>query len=430
LDFSYDFGDAHINYIENSLTMDIKNKKFTIIGAARSGLAAAEVVLQLGGISKISDAKDVVAVSPGITIESGGHTKAFIQDSDYIILSPGVSIYSEPVQWAKEKGIEVMGEIEFAYRLCPCPMVAVTGSNGKTTTATLIAHILKKAGRTVALCGNIGSPFSSHVLNLKKTDIVVLEISSFQLESTTHFRPHVAVWLNFSENHLDRHKDLNEYYEAKKKILENQGPEDFAVLNSVQYEFHELAAKVNAKVLFFNEPDAPLDITNPNCRAAMTAAEALGVSQAISRQVFAEFKGVEHRLELVRTLNGVEYVNDSKSTTAEAGRWALSCAQKPLIMICGGSDKKINYTDLRTLVAKKVKCMVAIGQISTQIKETFGDVVPVETADSLAKAVDTARQKASIGDCVMLSPMTASFDMFEDYEHRGRCFKDIVGKLI
>ncbi len=410
--------------------IDLKNKKVTVIGAARSGIAAADLVLRLGGIPKISDSKKQISVSPGIRIEVGGHTKEFIQDSDYVILSPGVRLDSQPVQWAREKGIEVMGEVELAFRCCPCPIVAVTGSNGKTTTVTLVAEILKKANRIVRLCGNIGSPFSSHVLNLKQTDIVVLEISSFQLESTIHFKPHVAVWLNFSRNHLDRHKDLAEYFEAKRKILKNQDQEDFIIFNFDQEEFQELAKGLRSKVLFFNGPQSPLDITNPNYRAAMVVAKALGISEDISRQVFSEFKGVEHRLELVRTLHGVDYINDSKSTTDQSGQWALERMTKPAIMICGGSEKNIDYKGLKLLVGEKVKHMIAIGQIRGQIKDTFADVVPLEVVDSLDSAVRIAQEKASLGDCVLFSPMTASFDMFKDYEHRGKVFKEIVEQLL
>lgn len=412
--------------------MDLKNKKVTILGAARSGLAAAEVVTRLGGIAKVSDSKagsQELLELKSTLMETGGHTQEFIRDSDYVVLSPGVRIDSQPVQWAKAAGIEVMGEIEFAFRLCPCPIVAVTGSNGKTTTSTLIAKILKKSGRQVYLCGNIGSPFSAHVLNLKKTDIVVLEISSFQLESTIDFKPHVAVWLNFSQNHLDRHKDLQEYFEAKKKIFQNQDVHDVAVLNFAKNEFHDLARHLKAKVLFFNKPGEAGDITNPNYMAAMIAAEALGISRDLCRQVFAEFKGVEHRLELVRNLHDVDYINDSKSTTAEAGQWALERMSKPVVMICGGSDKHIDYQHLKTLVSKKVKYMIAIGEIKKQIQETFAGVVSLETADSFDVAIKKAQQKAEAGDCVLLSPMTASFDMFKDYEHRGRVFKEIVHHL-
>ena len=413
------------------MNFDLKNKKVTVIGLARSGVAVAHAVKVLGGISKISEFKPRESVQMNgleifdILVEYGGHTKAFIEDSDYVVLSPGVRQDIPPVQWAKAKGIEVMGEIEFAYRLCPCPIVAVTGSNGKTTTSTLIAAILKKAGRDVVLCGNIGSPFSKHVLDLKPSNIVVLEISSFQLESTSTFQPHVAVWLNFSQNHLDRHKDLQEYFDAKNKILANQDSSDFTVLNRDQIEFTALAASLQSQVIFFNGKGQE----NPNHQAAMAAVKALGISEDICRQVFAEFKGVEHRLEFVRNLNGVDYINDSKSTTAEAGRWALERIHKPMILICGGRDKHIDFSVLRDLVRQKVKHMIAIGEARDIMKNTFEDLVPVDTFTAFEEAIQGAKARAISGGCIVLSPMCASFDMFNDYEHRGKVFKEIVNKL-
>jgi len=435
---------------------NVKGKKITIIGAARSGLAAAQVVLRLGGIAKISDSKAIGDTldsrlyvngeyslggrggDKGRTlVEAGGHTKDFIQDSDYVVLSPGVRRDAEPVLWARERGIEVMGEIEFAFRLCPCPIVAVTGSNGKTTTSTVIAEIIKASGRRVCLCGNIGSPFSKYVLDLTASDIVVLEISSFQLESTIHFKPHVSVWTNFSQNHLDRHKDLQEYFEAKCRILVNQGPEDFAVLNFQEPLHRKLVDRLKSKVLFFNQSDARLAfpvkgegvVDNPNYLAALQAAHALGISDQVCMKVFAEFKGVEHRLEFVRDLGGIDFINDSKSTTVEAGRWALERAHRPLIMICGGLDKHLDYAPLKPLVAQKVKHMIAIGQARDIMKSTFGDVVAVDTFTSFEEAVTAARHVAKPGECVLLSPMCASFDMFKDYEDRGRIFKEIVNNL-
>ena len=407
----------------------------------------ANVVLRLGGVAKITEGKQLEEFSAQlkelsdpakVIIEAGGHTQGFIEDSDYVVLSPGVRLDALPVKWARACGIEAMGEVEFAARLCPCPIVAITGSNGKTTTSTVIAEIIKRAGRNVCLCGNIGSPFSKHVLDLKPTDTVVLEISSFQLESTIHFKPHVAVWTNFSQNHLDRHKDLEEYFQAKCKIFANQDAKDFAVLNFLDPEHRKLAGQLRAKVLFFNEitssPSAPHNdimgkVDNPNYLAAMQAAKALGISGDICFKVFAEFKGVEHRLEFVRDLGGVDFINDSKSTTVEAGRWALERSLKPLVMICGGLDKHLDYSPLKSLVAKKVKHMIAIGQARDIMKSTFGDVVAVDTFISLEEAIKTARKIAKSGDCVLLSPMCASFDMFKDYEHRGRCFKEIVNNL-
>jgi len=429
---------------------DLKNKRVTVIGAARSGIAVANVVLRLGGIPKISEGKPLEQFSvqlkeltdpDHVKIEAGEHTQAFIQDSDYVVLSPGVRLDSLPVQWARESKIEVMGEVEFAYRLCPCPIVAVTGSNGKTTTSTVIAEIIKASGRSVCLCGNIGSPFSKHVLDLKPTDTVVLEVSSFQLESTIYFRPHVAVWTNFSQNHLDRHKDLEEYFQAKCKIFANQDKSDFAVVNFLgpqhrkqsDYFLHPHSTHrgeaLKAKILFFNKPGITPGVDNPNYLAAIQAAQALDISEAICLKVFSTFKGVEHRLEFVRALGGVDFINDSKSTTVEAGRWALERAVKTTVMICGGLDKHLDYSPLKSLVARKVRHMIAIGQARDIMKSTFADVVPVDTFTSLQEAVSAAQGIARPGESVLLSPMCASFDMFKDYEDRGRCFKELVQQL-
>ena len=423
---------------DTKMSFDLKDKRVTVIGAARSGIAVANAVVRLGGIAKISDNKSLeecgvllkeLSFPNAVTIEAGGHTKDFIQDSDYVVLSPGVRLDMLSVKWARDVGIEVMGEVEFAFRLCPCPIVAITGSNGKTTTSTVIAEIIKSAGRQVCLCGNIGSPFSRHVLDLKSTDTVVLEISSFQLESTIHFKPHVAVWTNFSQNHLDRHKDLDEYFQAKFKIFANQDSQDFAVLNFLDFEHQKISGALKAKVLFFNTPDEPEGVDNPNYLAAVQAARAMGIGEEVCLKVFSEFKGVEHRLEFVREIAGVEFINDSKSTTVEAGRWALERSLKPLVMICGGLDKHLDYSPLKPLVAKKVKHMIAIGQAREIMRSTFGDVVKVDTFTSLEDAVKSARELAQSGDRVLLSPMCASFDMFKDYEDRGRFFKEIVNNL-
>lgn len=416
----------------------LKNKRCTIIGAARSGIAAANTIVRLGGYAKISEfkSKDKIEAElrglenpAAVKLEYGGHTQAFIEDSDLIILSPGVGSGIAPVLWAKAAGIEVIGEIEFAFRLCQAPIIAVTGSNGKTTTVTVIAEILKRAGRSVILCGNIGSPFSKHVLSLTPQDIVVLEISSFQLETTVHFKPQVAVWLNFYQNHLDRHKDIDEYFQAKKRIFANQGPDEVAVINHKQDEFKNFSKELKSQVIFFNGPQAPKDIENPNFLAALAAVRVFGISDDISRDVLASFKGVEHRLEFVRSLKEVDYINDSKSTTPKAGEWALTHLQKPLVMICGGSDKHLDFSFLIHLVKAKVKHMIVFGQTKDILNETFQGVVPIDICVSLKDAVDTAQQRAKAGDAIVLSPMCASFDMFNDYEHRGRCFKDIVMEL-
>ena len=280
------------------------------------------------------------------------------------------------------------------------------------------------------LCGNIGTPLTKYALDLTPEDTVVLEVSSFQLESTVQFRPHVAVLLNFSENHLDRHKDLDEYFDAKWRMFANQTPQDFAILNSENARIKNKAGLLSAQVSFFNSSDKINLNANPNYLAVIEAARVLGIPSSVCADVFKNFKGVEHRMELVRTIDGVDYINDSKSTTAEATRWALERTAKPVWLICGGRDKNIDFSVLKGLVKAKVKKILAIGEAKDKIYKTFADVVPVEICSSLEDAVGFARREANAGECVVISPMCASFDMFKNFEHRGKVFKEIVHKLV
>ena len=415
--------------------MDLKNKKVTIIGLARSGIAVAQIVKKLGGRPRITEQKSVDDFKkensqwlepPDVVYELGGHTRAFVEESDLVVLSPGVRKDAVPVGWALAKGIPVVGEIELAYQFCPAPIIAVTGSNGKTTTVTLIAEILKKTGKNVFLCGNIGRPFSQCVLEMKPDDWAVLEVSSFQLETIQQFKPRVALFLNFSENHLDRHKDIQEYFEAKARIFENQDEGDFAILNYQQPQLRTLAGTLKAKVSFFNSPEKVSLHSNPNYWAALEASRILGIPSRIAQEVFQQFKGVEHRLEFVRTLSGVDYINDSKATTVASGRWALERMEKPVIMICGGRDKNLDFSVLRDIVKKKVKKMIAYGEAREKLKKIFSDVTAFESYPTLEGAVASAHQSALAGDCVVLSPMCASFDLFSNYEERGRVFKNLV----
>lgn len=420
--------------------MDLKNKKVTVLGLGRSGTALVELIASLKGIPRISEKASYDSVKKTlegcllkdkIETEFGNHSREFIDKSDLVVLSPGVRIDALPVRWAREKNIPVIGEIELAWSFCDKPVIAVTGSNGKTTVSTLIKEFLVAAGKKVCLCGNIGSPFSKHVLKLKDKDFVVLEISSFQLESIVQFRPHVAVFINFSQNHLDRHKDLQEYLDAKKRIFVNQTKDDYAVLNYQDPTVRGLAPELKAKVIYFNSPQVleRVSIPNPNYLAASAAAGVLGVSQEICRKAFEGFKGVEHRLERVRTIEGVDFINDSKSTTIESGRWALESIQRPVILICGGRDKNLDFSVLKGLVGKKVKLMITIGEAREKIRQAFKGTVPIEESDSFKGAVLLARQKAVRGDCVVLSPMCASYDMFSNFEERGKVFKEIVNGI-
>ncbi|MDP8212676.1 MAG: Mur ligase family protein [Candidatus Zapsychrus exili] len=425
--------------------LDIANKRVTIIGAQKSGIASAYLANNFCAVVKITDK----AISPfldkdtrdwikenDISLEEGEHTKEFIEDSDLVVLSPGVRFDSDVVKWARDKDILVLGEIEFAYQFCQKPIIAITGSNGKTTVSTLISEVLVEAGYKACLCGNVGSPFSSHVLDPETKNFIVLEVSSFQLESLSlnptkdcikGFKPYISVFLNFNQNHLDRHKDLNEYFNAKKQIFLNQDTQDFAVLNFKDERLKALESEIKSKVVYFN--DHFLDVKNPNHLAVLRVAETLNIEGQVCIEVFKNFKGVEHRLELTRTISGVDFINDSKATTAESGRWALNNTAKPILMIAGGRDKNIDFNPLKDLVKDCVKKMFVIGEAKEKLIDTFSDVVEVVDCDSLEDAVKKSLDSASEGDVVLLSPMCASFDMFDNFEHRGRVFKEIVNKI-
>lgn len=420
--------------------MNFSGKTVTIIGAARSGQAAARLITRLEGRVKISESDNGKNIPEDfqrwmkenhVAAEFNGHIQSFIQASDLVVLSPGVRIDALPVAWARAKGIPVWGEIELGYRFCSKPIIAITGSNGKTTVSNLITQNLQAAGYRVRLCGNVGYPFTAYVLDLDAVDFVVVEISSFQLETIEQFKPRVAVLLNLSQNHLDRHKDMEEYFAAKMRIFLNQDRHDHAVLNAADAWGQRATKAVRSQVVFFNDSQQTSreTIKNPNYLAAAAAVEVLGVSRDVCRQVFNDFRGVEHRLERVRTIRGVEFINDSKATTAEAGRWAVESLDKPIVMICGGRDKNIDFTVLRDVIKQKVKTMIVIGEAREKLKTVFTPVIPVEESRSLEEAVRQAQRRAREGECVLLSPMCASFDMFKNFEERGQVFKDIVQKL-
>lgn len=432
-------------------------KKITVVGAQKSGMALAKLVDHLGGKVKVSEQSSDAHVlscfknwaqTRNIPLEFNGHTRTFIEDSDLLLLSPGVSFKANPVRWAQDKGIPVLGEIEFAFQFCSVPVIAVTGSNGKTTTVTLIRELLKKAGFKPCLCGNVGSPFSEHVLN-PNYDFFILEISSFQLESLLEpnscwrnpgandfyfkgFKPFISIVLNLSENHLDRHADMQEYARAKKRIFLNQDKDDHAILNGEDSWTRKISLGIKPRISFFDtrEDTETYQINNPNHLAVLEVAKILRIDLRLCKEVFAEFKGVEHRLERVRTINDIDFINDSKATTAEATRWALNRLDRPILMICGGRDKHIDFTTLREMVHLKVKKMFVIGEAKEKLKLSFQDVVNLEECRDLEEAVLKAWESASEGDCVLLSPMCASFDMFTNFEERGRVFKEIVNKFI
>ena len=413
-----------------------KDKKVVVIGLARSGRAAAHLLREAGAEVFVTDSSSNDAlkglagelIRKGIKVELGAHTLNFIRDKDLVVISPGVSDKSQAIIWANEFKIPIISEIELAWQNCAAKVIAVTGTNGKTTVTSLIAEVLKASGKKSYALGNIGTPFSLEAGNLKPTDFVSLEVSSFQLERIVKFKPQVALILNLAPDHLDRYKNMSEYLSAKKRVFLNQDQNDYLVLNHDDPALRALAKEARARVVFFSSQDNPRNL-NPNQLAVMAVARVLGIAENICGEVFRNFKGVEHRLEQVRVLKDIEFINDSKATNVDSAVWALKSTSRQAIMIAGGRDKNIDYGAISDLVKKKVKLLVLIGEAKEKIRSVLGGIVPIKEALTLDEAVNLSYAQAKGGDCVLLSPMCASFDMFENYEHRGRAFKEIVNKL-
>lgn len=410
-----------------------RNKKVTIVGLARSGISCANLLFELGADVNITDNQDSGPVrlnaqklkATDIKIELGRHTKEFIKGRDFIVISPGVPDSALPVVLAKQYGIPLISEIEVAWILCPAEIIAVTGSNGKTTVTTLIGKIIEASGRKAFVCGNIGNPFCGELPKIGPADYVVLEVSSFQLETISGFKPKISIILNFSRNHLDRYKDMMEYLEAKKRIFMNQDSSDFLVLNQNEPVLKELSKEAKAGLVYFSETSE----FNPNYSVVMAVGEILGIDKEKILKVFGEFKGIEHRMEHVSSINGVKFINDSKATTVDSCVWALKNISNPIILIAGGKDKGVDYNLILAYSRGKVKGAILIGQARQKIGEAFKGKIPFEESGSLEEAVKKAFSKALAGDCVLLSPMCSSYDMFSNYEERGRVFKEIVLKL-
>ncbi|MDD2703102.1 MAG: UDP-N-acetylmuramoyl-L-alanine--D-glutamate ligase [Candidatus Omnitrophica bacterium] len=410
-----------------------KNKKVTVVGLARSGMCVARLLSGLGaevwvtesGDNEINRANAAESVSRGLRIELGKHSAEFIQGRDLVVLSPGVPLDAPPVRWARDAQVPVISEIEAGWILCPAPVIAVTGANGKTTVTTLIGEVLAASGRNVFVCGNIGNPFCGEVERIGPHDFVVLEVSSFQLETIERFRPAISVILNLTPNHLDRYKDMDEYIAAKKRIFMNQDEGDYLVLNGDDAVLRDAARETGAQVRFFGIDKG----YNPNQSAVMAVGSILGIERNICEGVFRCFKGIEHRMEQVAEIRGVFFINDSKATTADSAVWALKDLHGPIIWIAGGRHKGIDYRVVLRHARGKVKQVIVIGEAGCLIRDVLGTEFPVNEAATLEDAVAVAFGKALPGDCVLLSPMCSSYDMFRDYEERGRVFKKAVLEL-
>ena len=446
--------------------MELNNKRVLVVGLGKSGVASALFLKAHGARVTVSDTKSgdelrneiPVLLDHGITVETGGHGERTFRGQDWIIVSPGVPVDAPPLVQARSSGEPVIGEIELAAQFLPGPVVAITGSNGKTTTTTLTGEIMTAAGFPALVGGNIGTPAISLAERAQPETVIVLEVSSFQLETIQTFRPKVAMVLNVTPDHLDRHRTFEIYVDAKARIFENQQESDFAVLNSDDPTCLALGSRTHAPVFWFSRQkevergawvrdgnivfrdgsgqreilqvsEIPLKGAHnlENVLAAVCAGVLMGCAPEKIRQAVRDFKAVEHRLEFVATLRGVDYYNDSKATNVDATIKALESFPANIHLILGGKDKGSDYTVLNDLLRQRVKRVYTIGAAAAKIESQIkAEVVHAET---LENAIRKANAAAQPGDVVLLAPACASFDQFKSYEHRGRVFKEIVQGL-
>lgn len=446
----------------------VQGKDVTVIGAARSGVAVARLLQAKGARVFVSDKQQAEKLKSeaqslsqsGIAHEFDAHTERAYQCS-LMVISPGVPSNAPVVVEAQQRGINVVSEVEAASWFCRSPIVAVTGTNGKTTTTTLIGRILGDAKKKHAVAGNIGTAFSSVVLELAPTDIVVLEMSSFQLDHCETFRPRIAAILNITQNHMDRYGNSMEHYAAAKaRIFMNQRDDDVLIYDADDEWATRTVREARCKTLPFSIM-RPLDegafvdhgklvavlggkreeiidtdqisIKGPhnlyNAMASMIAGRLLDVGTASIRATLRNFKGVEHRQEFVRELNGVRYYNDSKATSVDAVWYALQAFDQPIVLMLGGRDKGNDYSRIFDLVRRKVRAIVALGESADKVEKAFSSFMSVKRAGSIDEAVLAAQSLAQPGDVVLLSPACASFDWFENFEQRGKVFKELVKNL-
>ncbi|MBO5115627.1 MAG: UDP-N-acetylmuramoyl-L-alanine--D-glutamate ligase [Peptococcaceae bacterium] len=441
-------------------------QKVLVIGAARSGLASAEFLAKQGNQVILTDMKQQESMADlaqlGVSFLWGVQPDVASLAPDYIVMSPGVPLSIPPVVYAKAHNIPVIGELELAYRSCKAPFVAITGTNGKTTTTTLTGELLKKTGRNVFVGGNIGVPLASYAADLSQDDVVVAEVSSFQLESIDTFAPHLALMINLTPDHLDRHGNMENYLACKANIFANQTERDYLILNYDDAALRSLAGTSKGKVLFFSQKhileegvyldgqDVVLRLNGEsvvicredeiaikgkhnleNAMGAILLGYLSGVSVEDIRQVLMQFQGVAHRLEPVRSYNGVLYVNDSKGTNPDSTIKAIEAYDNPLVLILGGLNKGSDFAQLAALVKARVRRVVVLGEAKDSIIQALQQAGfdHYTAADTFEEAVRVAAAQAEQGDVVLLSPACASWDMFKSYEERGDLFKQIVNSL-
>ncbi len=449
--------------------MDLKDQRVLVVGLGKSGVASALFLKSRGARVTVSDAKPeaelrqeiLLLLEHGITVETGGHGDRTFRDQDLIVVSPGVPFDAPQLVQARNLGEKVIGEIELAAQFLPGPIAAITGANGKTTTTTLAGEILAAAKLPVLVGGNIGTPAITFADPATPKTWIVLEVSSFQLETIVAFRPRIAVILNITPDHLDRHKTFANYVGAKARIFENQGPEDFTVLNADDPTTVGLAERTLAQRFLFSRKkeigtgafvrgahiffrdgqherevmplsEIPLKGAHnlENVLAGISVGMLAGCQPEQIRHAVRNFKAVEHRLEFVAKVAGVDYYNDSKATNVDATIKALESFPANIHLILGGKDKGSDYTVLNNLLRERVKRVYTIGAAAAKIESHIQGAAEIDHAETLETAVERASASAVAGDIVLLAPACASFDQFQNYEHRGSVFKEAVRSLV
>jgi len=453
--------------------MQIAKRQFGVVGLRDTGLATTRALLARGGRVLATDVatmdklpSDVAELSQqGATVKVGEQAYEGLSDCEVVVISPGVPMNIPPLIEARQRGVEIIGEVELAYRLCPAPILAITGTKGKTTTTTLLGEMFKAAGKPVVVVGNIGNVFIGALDKVTPEHTVVLEVSSFQLESTVHFRPHIACLLNIAKDHLDRHVSMDNYLAAKMKIFANQSEGDFAVLNGDQPQLVDALPKRGNTKLFFSAKGRKVAGTyrsgdnliftlsawkygehvigsrsDIRLRGEHNVANVLAASlmalladvpvQAI-REAIRNFEGVPHRLEIVDVIDGVTFVNDSQGTAPFATLCGLEAFEEPLVLIAGGQAKVDDFSELGEAIAKRCKSLVVIGEAAQRIADAArrAGFEPIQFSRTMDDAVRKAFDEARPHGVVLLSPACASFDMFRGYAHRGEEFKRVVAEL-
>jgi UDP-N-acetylmuramoylalanine--D-glutamate ligase len=460
--------------------MKISGEKIVVAGLGRTGVSVARFLKKNGAQVTVTDSStdgDLAARAEdlgkmGISVELGPHNRHTFENAGLIVLSPGVPHTIEPVATASELGIPVIGEIELASRFIEEPIIAISGTNGKTTVTTLVGKMLEESGLDVFVGGNIGNPLIDYLDRKKKAEIIVAEISSFQLDTIETFRPAISVLLNITEDHLDRYPDFNAYVKSKGRIFENQKDRNICIFNASDKHIGSMAGNIrcdkipfsgeehlfgyseyarisNDRIeinirknlaghdlasagsfsLFFSEIGIPGRHNMENVAAATLASLAAGGNTTGIRRAIKNFKGLPHRIEHVATINGAEYYDDSKATTVDSVAKALEVFSKPVILIMGGRNKGNDFSLLKNTVTKHVKKLIVLGESREEITASLGNIVETVSAESMEDSVNLAHGAARPGDVVLLSPACSSFDMFKNYSHRGETFCKAVKTL-